>query len=518
MEVYMKKIAMLAILVLLLVQVGVFAGQKPSEPAPAADTGPYWFTYTYGWGVDQGAIPPSEAPNDPHFQYVSKTLGIAPLTQPYDWGGGTGYEQSVRMQLSGGDIPEAMQLYSSEFTQELMETGVLMALDDLLPKYAPKIWNLFSEKQWELVRSFSPDRKIYFVPKIDNVPRIGMIRIDWLREVGINKVPETKEELLAAYRAFKAQDANGNGDPNDEIPVSGREHMRWCDDLFVMFGCAEHEGWPEWRWDPVKKIMISDQVSDNMKNAVIFIRQLVDEGLMDPVMPIQQASDWFAKLGDDKIGHYFHTIGGIPRRLAMRESGQNPDAEWVYMPNVKVEGVPHQPNYAPGMGIGYGITTEARDPGKILQWMDWNLSEEGRRYYDFGIEGVNYVMDGDKITYPDGIVPISNKHRYAADITGQGIDAFKNMPFGDILAAVYEASKNDVQYRDTMMMPASVYEDYDDYAPSVASLFREKVAKMILSELPMSAWDDYVAEWYAKGGTVVQQRVTDWYKATYNIK
>jgi putative aldouronate transport system substrate-binding protein len=514
MEVFMKKIVLLSVTILLIFQIGVFGGTQKKK---TTDTGAYRFTFTCGWDIGQGAIPPSEAPNDPHFQYIEEKLGIVPLTQPYEWDGGSGYEQSVRMQLSGGDVPEAMMLFSTEFTQELIETGVLIPLDDLLPKHAPRTWKLFSEKQWDLVRSFSPDRKIYFLPKIDDNPRVGLIRIDWLREVGINKVPETKEELLEVYKAFKKLDANGNGDPDDEICVSGREHMRWCDDLFVMFGCVMHEGWPEWRWDPVNKIMISDQVSAEMKNAVTFIRQLVEEGFMDPIMPIQPAADWFAKLGDDKIGHYFHTISGIPRRLAMRASGNNPDAEWVYMPNVKVEGIPHQANYAPGMGVNMGITTEAKDPGKILEWRDWVLTDEGEFYYHFGIEGVNYVMDGDKVTYPDSVSPISNKHRYLMDIRGRSREVYENMPFGEILTAVFDAAINDTRYRDTMMMPGSIYEDYEDYAPSKASLYREKVAKIIMGELPMSAWDEYVEEWYTKGGDEIQKRVTDWYKTTYNI-
>jgi putative aldouronate transport system substrate-binding protein len=201
----------------------------------------------------------------------------------------------------------------------------------------------------------------------------------------------------------------------------------------------------------------------------------------------------------------------------MRASGDNPDAEWVYMPNVKVDGIPHQPNYAPGVGINMGITTEARDPAKILTWMDWALSEEGEFYYHFGIEGLNYVMDGDKVTYPDTVTPISNKHRYLLNIKGHSREVYKNMPFGDILTAVYDAAINDKTYRDTMLMPGTVYEDYEDYAPSKASLFREKVAKMILGELPLSAWDEYVTEWYTKGGEEVQKRVTQWYKTAYNI-
>ena len=42
----------------------------------------------------------------------------------------------------------------------------------------------------------------------------------WLDRVGM-EVPQTTEEFKEVLRAFKEQDANGNGDPNDEIPLSG---------------------------------------------------------------------------------------------------------------------------------------------------------------------------------------------------------------------------------------------------------------------------------------------------------
>ena len=51
----------------------------------------------------------------------------------------------------------------------------------------------------------------------------------------------------------------------------------------------------------------------------------------------------------------------------MRTNGDNPEAEWVYMPNVKVRDVQHQPNYAPGICVNVGITYKARYPEKILK-------------------------------------------------------------------------------------------------------------------------------------------------------
>ncbi|MDP3177873.1 MAG: extracellular solute-binding protein, partial [Spirochaetaceae bacterium] len=140
----------------------------------------YRFTFDFGWDLAQGAIPPDKDPQDPHFQYVENKLGIVPLTQAFDWNGGIGYEQAVRLQMSGGKIPEALQVFSEGFVAELIDTKVLIPLDDLLPKYAPNTWKSFTKEDLDLIRSFSPDRKIYFIPWKNIEPRVGLIRMDWL--------------------------------------------------------------------------------------------------------------------------------------------------------------------------------------------------------------------------------------------------------------------------------------------------------------------------------------------------
>ncbi|MGD9201991.1 MAG: extracellular solute-binding protein, partial [Chitinispirillia bacterium] len=439
---------------------------------------------------------------------------------PYNWEGGKGYEQSVRMLLSGGQeyIPEAMQIYTTDFAVELISNNVLTPLDDLLPKHAPLLWNKLSKKEWDLIRSFSPDNKIYFIPNVSADPRVSLIRKDWLKAVGINKVPETKAELLAAYRAFKKKDANGNGDPNDEIPVSGRAGMRWCDDLFMMHGVSMTEGYPQFRWDPNKKVMICDQISDEMKNAITFIRQLVKEGLMDKTMPIQPAQDWFARLADDKIGQYYHSIAGIPRRLAMRKSGANPDAEWVYMGIVKVKGVPPQKNNAPGIRTNMGITTKAKDAGKILEWLNWTGTPEGSRFLFFGIEGVNYIVKDGKVVVDETVTPISNKHVYAVAWQDRSREVYEGMDFGDIIVKVYDAAKENYSFVDNMMMPITVFDGYEDYSPNESKLYQEKCSKMVLGELPMSAWNGYVKQWRKNGGDEVIKRATAWYKKVHNIQ
>ena len=140
------------------------------------------------------------------------------------------------------------------------------------------------------------------------------------------------------------------------------------------------------------------------------------------------------------------------------------------------------------------------------------------RYIYFGIEGINYRMVNGRPTVPDDIIPVYDKHLYAVQWKSRPREVYQYMPFGDQVAAVFDASKDDYRFVDNMLMPDSVYEGYEEYNPSEASLYRERVAKIILGELPMSAWDDYVKEWYDKGGDVVVKRATEWYKQTYNIE
>jgi putative aldouronate transport system substrate-binding protein len=497
----------------------LFAAQKPGEQPgqPQANAGPYIFTATHSWGLDQGRIDFKDQPNDPVFQFMVKTLGMAAQSYCFEWNGGNEYKEQVRLLLASGTIPEVIfEPFQTDFVKELYDLGVLIPLDDYLDR-APLVMAQYTKEDLEIIRSLTPDRKVYYLPGKSLEPRQGLIRADWLKAVGL-PLPKTKDELITVYKAFRDKDANGNGDPNDEIPVSGREGMRWLDDLYVMHGVHMYEGHPQWSWDPVKKQMISHQVSDNMKEAVTFLRYLVAEGLMDKVFPIQSASDWFAKIAADKVGHYFHLASGIERRLTMVTDGSNPDAEWVYLPNVAVPGVPHQKNFYPGIGVPViCLTTAAKDPGKIMEYFNWGLTEGGINLEFYGVEGLNYkVVDG-KISL-EGF-PVRSRYQYVQGIAQANADIYRLTTFGEMKAKIYEASINDGRSLDNIGMPQSVWEGYEDFNDTnMGNLYRQYTAKFILGELPMSDWDKYVAEWKKKGGDVITQRVTDWYKSVHQIK
>lgn len=515
-----RKTVFFAVALILAASPGLFA----SGAKPAAEPGEtYRFLQAIGpWDLKDGRIPTEEQPDDPYFQYVEEQIGIVPLNISWEWEGSKGYTQGLRLALAGGEEIESLRPWDELLANELIESGVAIPIGDLLDEYGQDVKEFFSEDDFEVMRA-TQGGDIYYLPQTASTlaARFGYIRKDWLERVGMD-VPETREELVQVYRAFKAQDANGNGDPNDEIPVSGRELLRWFDDLFVMHGVAMWEGHPQWKWNPAKGILESSQVSDSMKMALEFIHDLYEEGLMDQVMPVQPNADWTAKIGASKIGHYFHLIFQIPQKSTFVGEDPNPDPTgmkyWEIMVQPpKVPGVPRQKNYYPTMQEpNFMVTKYAKDPAKIIQWLNWGCQEEQWYYKSLGIPGVDWVREGGelKILKERPAFWISYAGGYGRDLQ----EIVLGTPMGELQLEFNARVQGKTIPLDNQGMPISVYEGYEDYLPYSCPMYREWASKFITGDIAFSQWDDYVEQWYENGGQVVTDRATEWYKKIHGIK
>lgn len=485
-----------------------------TEEAQSTGDQPYRFSYAYGpWDLSMGRIDVDEQPDDPYFQYIEETTGVGPLTISWEWEGATGFVQGLRLHLASGELPDAMKIADLPLTVEMIENGLLLPLDDLLAEHAPDVLASIPEAELNLIRAQSPDGKLYYMPQIRDLPqlRAGFVRTDWLERVGLD-VPTTRDELLEMYRAFRDQDANGNGDPNDEIPVSGREGMRWADDLFQIHGVSMHEGHPRLEWDADQQRMISHQVSDAMRDSIEFIRLLIEEGLMDETFPIQSRSDWSAKINANRVGHYYHLISEMDRFSGF--IADNPDADWEYLPLVRVPGIPQQRHTWAQLGTDYpvfSVSSAAEDPARIVQWYNWSVTtQEANSYTNLGIPGVDWRRTDGEIEILNEVVP---QYKFTTD--GRLAFSPEILALSDLgetkIRILDQAVATGWDTYDDLGIPATVYDGYEDFRPQTAVLYREYASRMILGELPMSAWDEYVEEWYARGGDVVLDRATEWY-------
>ncbi|MFC0211593.1 ABC transporter substrate-binding protein [Paenibacillus chartarius] len=125
--------------------------------------------------------------------------------------------------LASGDIPDLIIGPNAITDADMAQfNGLFQELTGLIDKNAPNVKKMFEEKPETKVIATQTDGKVYGLPKYQRYwPATAtrqFINKQWLDQLGL-KMPTTWDELYAVLLAFKEQDANGNGDKNDEIPM-----------------------------------------------------------------------------------------------------------------------------------------------------------------------------------------------------------------------------------------------------------------------------------------------------------
>lgn len=128
----------------------------------------------------------------------------------------------LRVSAGGGNLPDIMLLPNGLSLAELGSQGMILPLEDYIETNGDNILAAY-EKFPNMRALTSADGHIYSINSMNEAayfsPYGFIVRKDWLDRVGLD-IPTTIEEWEEVMRAFKAQDANGNGNPNDEVPYS----------------------------------------------------------------------------------------------------------------------------------------------------------------------------------------------------------------------------------------------------------------------------------------------------------
>lgn len=132
------------------------------------------------------------------------------------------WEQKKAPMLASGDIPDLIlgpnAVSDSEFTKF---KGLFEDLSDDLDRL-PNVQKMFEEQPLTKSLATQLDGKMYGLPKYQRFwPKSATrqyVNQTWLDNLGLEQ-PTTWDELFDVLVAFKEEDANGNGDATDEIPI-----------------------------------------------------------------------------------------------------------------------------------------------------------------------------------------------------------------------------------------------------------------------------------------------------------
>ncbi|MDF2869202.1 MAG: sugar transporter substrate-binding protein [Anaerocolumna sp.] len=306
-----------------------------------------------------------------------------------DWG------DKKAVLMAGGDLPDAF-LGSICFSAAEIASNQnsFIALDDYIDENMPNFKAILEKDPTMKALATSSDGHIYGLPsKKPCRPVVAnqmFINQTWLDNLGLS-MPQTYEEYYNVLKAFKEQDANGNGDPNDEIPY-GQGYADTTMFFLLPFGMTIGA-------DNTYLMSIKDgqpaylPTLDSYREGIKWMNKAYSEGLIDPEVYTQDTS-----MRDAKLMNETALVGSAPGWTADATFGPNssqytaltalqgPDGERY------ISSDPEHWNYSRNE---FMITNNCQDPGALLRWMDQFYTEDASIQTFYGSFGVGVQKEGD---------------------------------------------------------------------------------------------------------------------------
>ncbi len=306
-----------------------------------------------------------------------------------DWG-----EQKSIM-LASGELPEVI-LGSQTFNDSdiLNNSEMFLDLTDLIDQHMPNLKAAMEETP-ELKQTITfTDGKIYSLPrKLPSRPETcnqPIINKTWLDNLGLEE-PTTIDELTTVLKAFKEQDANGNGDTTDEYPISGAKGLSM--DLLNPFGITDLNG---------NHMMVESDGSlvyyptaENYKEGLKWLNELYQEGIIDPESFTQDQTMLDAKRKNESVALVGFDYAWTPDSLFGQWSAEYEALAPIIGPDGK--------QYAGGDANGVSsivrneaeITTSCQNPELAAAWLDRFYTGEASIQNFWGAIGTVITQNND---------------------------------------------------------------------------------------------------------------------------
>ncbi|HZG88133.1 extracellular solute-binding protein [Paenibacillus sp.] len=518
--------------------------------------------------------------NTPTFEYVVN-FGVTPLKE-----GSFGqryFEKKFNVKLKfvtldGADRKEQLNLmYATGTVPDL----VTLTLGDI-PEYTKQ--GVLAEVPLDMVKEHMPvysqniekfDPQLFNITKVDGknmglarlkpnggVPRGAVIRADWLEKVGITKVPETIEELEAAFLKFRNEDPDGNG-KKDTYALSNPSNFAghyWFHSIFGAFG-ANPFIWVE-RNGQLQFGFTTPEVKEALKT----LNRWYEAGIIDPEFitdngrssDVEDIATKFAKakLGYadqlsfddhqwDNDGHIsFRWTANSPEWQAFFEEHKDDPAKayqygiftdfndsvpqpiYISMPPVKGPGG-HQGYYREGyqdsvFGFGKNLENDPQKLEKLLKIMEYlHVDEDAHITQSWGPEGLMWISDesGQRQLNPEWA-----KHElFHPQYKHLGVNWLSN-PMNwtnpDFLALWGPRDVQRYELTANVMAKFPYYENMlkvglpsqAKYSELLDTRIKEYVVKAIAGDVDVDGtFDATVQKWYQDGGEQLTKEANEWY-------
>lgn len=394
---------------------------------------------------------------------------------------------------------------------KITDAGLTANVEELLPLMPERTKTHYSDP--DRSKQVMYNGHIYGLADPGNLVQTDamVIRQDWLDKLGL-EAPKTLDEFLVVAKAFTNDDPDGNGKKDtyglcaflDGNGLNAAGLGPRFDFVYGAYGVAG-------TWNLTSKGDFGLNVRDpNYMKATEFIKQMNDEGVIDPDWPTLKKDEFRVHWKQGKCGMMQENFAALSTKSNYADFDANfPDGEWVPFDP------PKGPDGASSAGVTiqpariYAVSQKAIDEGKgpaIARLLEW-MATDGYMLLAFGQEGVNYKLDANGFVTTEGL---ADTDKWTAK-ESQPLTQLANMVyiFSDIeLQARYPAYKAE---SGRAMDPLSYYNAFQKQAYTNSSgaavinppanaadfirFYSENIIQFVLGQKPLTeeSWAEYIA-------------------------
>ncbi|MBP1991688.1 ABC transporter substrate-binding protein [Paenibacillus eucommiae] len=479
--------------------------------------------------------------NNVHDRWMLEQFGIKHKDTWYP-AGNDQYRQKLQLAVASGEkLPDFVMVPTDPvLTNQLIDSGQFVAIDELFAKYANQILKDHATQHPELWYPFTKDGKKYSLPILeytDNDNTLLWLREDWMEKLNL-QAPKTIADLENIMDQFKNKNPDGLA-PKDVYPLAislknnTNTWMGGLDWLFGAYGTVQEQ----WNKDANGNLEYGS-IHPGAKQALAKLQEWTDKGYIHPD----------SALWDEGKSAEIWTKGN---------AGILPGANWVpdwpapdLLKNVKgskfkAYPVPAGPDglmgtkwQNSGVNSSFMINKDAEHPEAIFIYYNYlldnlaNPSIGSKFEYGFA-QGYDWdTVDGQPTSNKDKIKDFNNDFPFItgpARIPDLYMQTLVKLADGNAPVTPYEKQLAEFRKPENWYAAKVVMSQADirkqNYFTGAATptmiskwnLLRqselETFNKIIYGKLPVDAFDKFVANWKANGGEQVTKEVNDWLKS-----
>lgn len=451
------------------------------------------------------------------------------------------YNNKLRLALTGAEkLPDIIPVYDTMLMNDLIQSGRVKEVTEDIKNYMPE---RLKEIYKQYPTTFNPviqDGKVYgmAISPVLTEGQVMLIRQDWLDNLGL-QAPTTIEEFEQVIAAFTNDDPDGNN-KNDTygFTFSGKDtyNTGWVSDPIMIFSAFTGKHLPsKWQLDEESGKLVYGSIHEGNKEALATLRDWYSKGYLNKELATQGAWDAIADFTEGKAG----IIVGRPWLYGSVSAVETNIEGAIISVHPTINGVTGDRTYQDAQ-LNDGVFMFSKEFDNMeaffLYYDKLYDAAFGTGDFQYGYaQGYDYdIVDGEVVFDPTLFnEPLDS-------IQGVGKMAFtKNGPaIGDAGKDFYDLAQG-VEANTGPLMRANAADEtwkagyvisYENREGLLPNLFNgpptktmqsnweqlrtmelETYTKIIYSNVPLDAFDDFVKQWYEKGGSQITEEVNEWY-------